>query len=418
MRKLRVLFVCLECNSEWASVPLLGYRIFDELSKHAEVTLLTHGRNRFALQPLAAGRDIRYLEEGRGSKYWYRWVVQPGSLYGRIWALQHLLSYPIFREFDKAAYRCVSAEVQNGDFDIIHVFSPVIPRYPTSMRHFANRIPLVFGPVNGGLDYPDGFKEVGAKEYSLFNHLRALTAVLPGYRETYQRATKVLVGTQATKDLVLAKHQLSNSKVEIMPENAIFLSDTIAEPRPERTSTELKLITCGRLVPYKGTDMIIEAMRQLPDRVTLKIVGDGSERASLETQVDRLGLRDRVTFTGWIPQGETRQHYLQSDVFCFPSVREFGGAVALEAMAAGLPCIVADYGGLQEYVTSDIGFKIEPKSRPYVINEIIKSLNQLLQDPIKVSELGRKSQQHAKKFTWEQKGQDLIALYERLTHIS
>ena len=62
--------------------------------------------------------------------------------------------------------------------------------------------------------------------------------------------------------------------------------------------------------------------------------------------------------------------FSKSDIFCFPSIREFGGAVVLEAMACGLPCIVVNNGGIGEYVTDETGFKIEPISRDYIIKEL------------------------------------------------
>lgn len=110
----------------------------------------------------------------------------------------------------------------------------------------------------------------------------------------------------------------------------------------------INLLFVGRLVPYKGADMLIDAIHNLSDdlrnKIKLTIVGDGSEKVKLENQVKNLGLEKVVSFTGWIKQEETVEYYKQADIFCFPSIREFGGAVVLEAMACGLPCIVANNG--------------------------------------------------------------------------
>ena len=172
MKKLRILFVCHECNPNWASVPLLGYRIFNELAKHVDLTLVTHERNQNDLLPLIEGQDVRFIPESNFCKAWYKYVANPGSLYGRIWALNHALSLPIFQEFNKRAFEEVREEVESGSFDVIHVFTPIIPRFPTEMRRLVDRTPVIFGPVNGGLAYPPGFEHIGKAEFDIFNKLR------------------------------------------------------------------------------------------------------------------------------------------------------------------------------------------------------------------------------------------------------
>ena len=72
----------------------------------------------------------------------------------------------------------------------------------------------------------------------------------------------------------------------------------------------------------------------------------------MENRVKKLNLGEIVSFAGWVNQQETLDYYRKADIFCFPSVREFGEAVVIEAMACGLPCIVANNGGIGEYVTT------------------------------------------------------------------
>ncbi len=123
----------------------------------------------------------------------------------------------------------------------------------------------------------------------------------------------------------------------------------------------------GRLVPYKCADIVIESIGKLDptmqSKIRLTIVGDGSKRNNLENRVKELNLAEIVSFTGWVNQSETLGYYRKADIFCFPSIREFGGAVVIEAMACGLPCIVTNNGGIGEYVNEETGFKIEPISK-------------------------------------------------------
>jgi glycosyltransferase involved in cell wall biosynthesis len=75
-----------------------------------------------------------------------------------------------------------------------------------------------------------------------------------------------------------------------------------------------------------------------------------------------LGIADRVTFTGWLAADAASQRLRAADVFVYPSLREPGGTVVLEAMASGLPSIVADWGGPGEYIADGTGLRVSIES--------------------------------------------------------
>jgi glycosyltransferase involved in cell wall biosynthesis len=107
-------------------------------------------------------------------------------------------------------------------------------------------------------------------------------------------------------------------------------------------------------------------------------------------------------------------YYRSADIFCFPSVREFGGAVVLEAMAAGLPCIVANHGGIAEYVTSETGFKIEPLCREHIIGEVVQKVKTLIENRDLYRKFSRNAIRRAKNFVWDVKAEALYNIYEGL----
>jgi glycosyltransferase involved in cell wall biosynthesis len=100
----------------------------------------------------------------------------------------------------------------------------------------------------------------------------------------------------------------------------------------------------GRLVPYKGVDVLIEAMRDVPGVALL--VGDGSQRRTLEARANALGISDRVRFLGEVDDDELAALYRACDVFVLPSVsrQEAFGVVQVEAMAAGKPVVSTALG--------------------------------------------------------------------------
>ncbi len=143
----------------------------------------------------------------------------------------------------------------------------------------------------------------------------------------------------------------------------------------------------------------------------MEIVGEGTERARLEQQVVDLGLEQWVHFAGWVNQVETLEYYRQADVFCFPSIREFGGAVVLEAMACGLPCIVANNGGIGEYVTDETGYRIEPLSRAYLTEHLTEAIQTLITNTALRQSMAHQAIERAQEFRWATKAQQMVAIY-------
>ena len=213
---------------------------------------------------------------------------------------------------------------------------------------------------------------------------------------------------------------LEPSKIQIFFENGI-LKEFITPRNARETTSEsdpIRLLFVGRLVPYKGADMILSAMHQQHSRggkkSTLTIVGDGPEKENLQNQAAALQLKDAVHFAGWVDQKATLDYYRNSDIFCFPSIREFGGAVVLEALASGLPCIVTNYGGISEYVTDETGFKIDPKSREYIVSNLADKIQLLAENSSIRRQFSENAVAHAESFEWGNKAQQMVLLYQGL----
>jgi glycosyltransferase involved in cell wall biosynthesis len=414
---LNVLLIMEQCNPEWASVPLVGYNFYQGIRKRVNITLVTHERNKEALEKVRDGHGIDYINESDSLKKYYGFVNRLTSRGGVNWPLQHALSYPIYGGFNRQVYQRYARRVMQKEYDLVHAMTPILPRYPVKLIEACREVPFLMGPVNGGVPFPEGFADVARKEFARFNFLRIFTRILPGYAGTYKKADRVLAGSTYTMNMLKDMFGIDNH-ISLFYENGI-LNEFIGAPR-KSTGEKLQLLFVGRLVPYKGADMAIEAMTRLDDRVRSQvhftIVGDGSEKENLEKQTRNLGLDQVITFTGWVDQNETARYYKKSDVFCFPSVREFGGAVALEAMASGLPCIVADHAGLGEYVTEETGFKISPVSREYLIDELARKILVLFENRELIHQMSVKAIERVKEFEWGAKADRMIEIYEDMVN--
>lgn len=421
--KLKILLIIEQCNPAWNSVPLEGYRLYAGISRFVATTLVTHERNKEELEKIHPDADIIYIEDSAIIKK-LETIGDRLSLYkGQIiWPLRNAFTYPVYWGFNRTVYRRFKDAIINGDYDLVHAITPMMPRYPVKAVKACEKTPFILGPVNGGVPFPNGFKALGRREYSYFNFLRAVgRSIIPGYRETYKKANYILAGSSYTLGLIKELFpKTQDNQIELFYENGITSSfvrsnEDVAQNKKSTQASindKVKLLYVGRLVPYKGADMILDALDRLDasvkEKVHLTIVGRGSEEINLENQVKQLNLDSSVNFTGYVEQWQTLEYYQNSDIFCFPSVREFGGAVVLEAMANALPCIVVDNGGIGEYVTEKTGFKINPVSREFVVNKMALYITQLVNDHMMRHDMAYEALKRAKEFTWDMKTRKIV----------
>lgn len=149
-------------------------------------------------------------------------------------------------------------------------------------------------------------------------------------------------------------------KTDVIP----FFIDAERFPETEHPEPHdpLRLLTVARLVPRKNLDTVAEAVAECDIPVEWSVVGSGSVRPELEAQCDELGINDRVTFHGHVPNRDVPPVYRDHDVFILPSKHEGFGIVYLEALASGLPVIGATVGGQTDIITDDVGATVPPDS--------------------------------------------------------
>ncbi len=113
------------------------------------------------------------------------------------------------------------------------------------------------------------------------------------------------------------------------------------------------VLSVGNLVAVKGHELTIDAVAELAPRLPglrLAIVGRGPLREALQARVDRLGLQDRVTLVGAVPNDELLHWYGAADVSVLASHSEGWANVLLESMACGTPVVATDVGGSAEVI--------------------------------------------------------------------
>ncbi len=141
--------------------------------------------------------------------------------------------------------------------------------------------------------------------------------------------------------------------------------------KPEARSQKL-ILSAGRLVSWKGFEVLIEIMTDLPDW-KLIIVGDGPEYENLKIKIKNLKLNDRVVLAGAVPREKLLEYLNDSGIFVLNTSFESFSFQVVEAMAAGLPVITTNIGNLAEIIENDKeGILVEPNNKEQILAAIKK----------------------------------------------
>jgi glycogen(starch) synthase len=176
------------------------------------------------------------------------------------------------------------------------------------------------------------------------------------------------------------------------------------------------VLLVGRLVYEKGFQIALEALPDLIERVSdarFVVAGSGTHEAQLRSQASELGLDAYGTFLGWIDDELLHSLYRVADLCVVPSLYEPFGLVALEAMASGCPCLVADTGGLREVVPDDAAAGLRFRcSDPGSLGQAAERL--LTDDGLRERVIAQ-AFEHVLSFDWSEIAAEVCHLYERIT---
>lgn len=145
-----------------------------------------------------------------------------------------------------------------------------------------------------------------------------------------------------SSDIVDSNYPINNAyfnsqRIKIAPDQIDVLKDSLGIASDHKV-----LLFSGKLIEHKRAQDAIEAMTFLKDlKVSLLVMGSGSQESRLRDKVQSLGLDNRVKFLGFVNQGELVQYFLLSDLLVFPSSKEPFGAIASEVLQFGLPIVAS-----------------------------------------------------------------------------
>jgi glycosyltransferase involved in cell wall biosynthesis len=210
---------------------------------------------------------------------------------------------------------------------------------------------------------------------------------------TVRRADKVIIPSEYLKRYVTG-WGVSQNRCRVIYNAVEFVNEI--QPVEIPLETPVKLVTVGRLVPWKHVDKIIELLPGLQG-AGLIVVGDGPERQRLESLVQSLNLTDRVYFAGHRSQKETYAFMSASDIFVLNSSYEGLPHVVVEAMRSGLSVVATSAGGTPEVITDgQTGILVSPGDT----NALGEALKLLIGDAALRKRLAENTQTALDKFSY------------------
>jgi glycosyltransferase involved in cell wall biosynthesis len=410
MKRLNILVSAYACNpipteDAYPGEAILGWNLIKQLSRFYDLTVLTRTYNRKNLE--------NEVKTGGISNTRFVYLTLPPSwerikksflgfsLYYLLWQIK---AYIIARRLRK-----------DRDFDVFHHITFNNDWMPSFIGAFI-KIPFIWGPMGGGQQIPRCLKTELRRKTRLNERMRLWGQWF--FRHSYfrlrgmKRARAVLVCNRDTQRIIPARPE----RVHFFPVNGISMDEFPRLPTEKRNGGVFRVIYAGRLDPIKGLGLGIKAfeifLKNHPD-ATWEIVGQGPEFKRLERLIADKKLQGKVFITPWLDQRNLMKKISDSDVLFFPSFRDGGGAVIVEAMAFGKPVIGLDIGGPGYHIRPAWGIKVQARNHDQVIEDLAGALETLSRDEESRERLGKAGRKRALEFyLWDKLGDQLHDIYQ------
>jgi glycosyltransferase involved in cell wall biosynthesis len=396
---LKILLSSLACSPHLGSEALTGFNVVQALSRHHDVELVTSAGMVAPEQVQAHTLGVQFKEPNDvGAAQLFRFELQQRLVVERL--------------------------LRRESFGVLHRVTP--SGYKHSLLPVPS-LPLVMGPVLGSDPPPASFQDVFRPKLPGSFSPKALVARAANglarrlfdrfstLHQLMEKAALILVGTEVTRRRLPERlhprcRLLTYAGVE---------HDRFTPPPAGRVSALPQLLFVGRVVPYKGVELLLRAAALACQRCRfeLKIVGNGFppyERCCRALAAE-LKLTDVVSFIGAVPRSALVEFYRAADIFCMPSIETYGIAV-LEAMSSGCAVLVADANGPGEIVPPGTGLKVPLESPEQFVEEYAQLIIKLIESNELRRDLGERAREHVvEHHDCKRIGASLLDIYQEVS---
>ncbi len=211
---------------------------------------------------------------------------------------------------------------------------------------------------------------------------------------------EIRLNQRCTALLVYSEYQKAELIRNGFAPEKIFPSQLLRPGNPEELASNFSdeniVLFVGQVIRGKGVDALLKALAQVTVPFRCVIVGDGNHRPACERLRDKLGLRDRVSFEGYVPPADLQRFYLSASVFAMSSLwPEPFGMAGPEAMRYALPVVAFDAGAISEWLQHRENGLLVPwnDTRSYA-----RALDTLLRDKSLARAMGARARESVRKF--------------------
>ncbi len=347
----------------------------------------------YATQPdlqvdvVTSGLNSGVIREDFASQIWLHKVgVRKKELH--FWRKSEVLSWLL------RARRVYDGLLKQHPYDLAHAFFA----FPSAWLCYRRVQQLPYLISLRGSDVP-GYNERLGLDYRLLSGL---------FRRIWAGAAGVVANSSGLRDLASAF--MPALALKVIPNGVDTKRFFPASDPPSTVRT--RLLTVGRLIRRKRTDLLIRMLKQLQDSgvaISLTIAGAGPERGRLQDLAGHLGCDSAIDFQGNVPAEKIAALYRNHDIFVMCSEHEGMSNAMLEALASGLPVVTTACEGAAELV-SGCG-KIVATAQP---EALAAALRPLLDDPQQYRALARAARRRSEELTWAAVAQAYLREYERI----
>lgn len=248
-------------------------------------------------------------------------------------------------------------EKHSGSFEIVHA-------------HNYHALPSLYAAQNKGsskLVFTPHFHGAGS---TFFRSLLNIPYRFFG-KKIFSNADAIVCVSNYERASILKQFKLDENRISVIP-NGVDLEYLIS-PKVEKTGRTILYV--GRIQKYKGVQYLVKALPQLGDDKILEIVGKGPYKENLIKIARSLGVSSRVRFFQDLSQKELLRKYAEADIFALLSKHEAYGITVAQALASGVPCIVARTSALQEWIDNEncygIDYEIDVRELAHLIGDVM-----------------------------------------------
>jgi len=414
--RLRVLVCAFACVADpstkfFGGGDLMAWNLVQRLSRAHRLWVLTAAQNRDAIvaalekQPLA---DVQFVYADLP-----RWLhpllrYQTGiQLYAYLWQWK---AYLVARGLHRRARFDLSHHLTYENDWMASIIGALLP------------IPYMRGPGGGDHRIPKAFLKGFGLRSRLAEFWRSCGQWVfrhdPFFVLSQHRARVILACNREAVEGVPGRWR---HKVQLVSINGIAAHE-LAPPQQQARGEKFAVLSAGRLVPLKGFDFALRAFAIFAARhpeADLTIVGKGPEGNRLESLIRELGLEKQARLVDWMARERLLTRIRSCDVFLFASLRDGGGLVVVEAMAAGKPVVCFDLGGPGLHVNEECGFKVTPREPDQAVRDMAAALEKLASDRSLCAQMGKAAFERARQvYDWDHVTDRIVEAYERTLEFS